>query len=219
MEFESQLGIFSPDGRLIQVEYAQNASAQGGIIVVQVAGPGIQIAYENRQANSLLLATPKIHAIDADRHIYAIYSGLKPDSLLVTNKAIGICRDYKYGTTEDIPLRMLAKKIGEFKQRFTVDQGMRPLGLRTVLLCAENDDPQLFVIETDGNFSEYKSCSLGHKSDVVTAHLEANNGEGCIFKAMLEVLQKDTKKVRAWELSRSGLREIGEDAIRKAFDS
>lgn len=218
MEFESQLGIFSPDGRLIQVEYAQNASAQGSIIVVQKTESTVRIAYENRQANALLLSTPKIHTIDPERHVYIVYSGLKPDSLLVTNEAILQCRNHKYRTTEDIPLECLAKKIGEFKQKFTVDQSLRPLGLRSVLFCVNCSGPRIFVIETDGNFSEYKSCSVGHKSEVVTAHLEANNGESCIFKALLEVLQKDTKKVKAYELSREGLREIDENTIRTAFE-
>ncbi len=219
MEFDSQLGVFSPDGRLIQVEYAQNASTQGPIIIVQKVSNGIKIAYDNRQATSLYIPMPKVHILDRDRSIYILFSGLRPDSLMVRSKAISICRNYKYNVTEDIPLKILAKRIGEYKQSFTVDHHQRPFGLRTVLLGFENNEPKIFIIETDGNFSEYECCALGYKNDVVMKYLESKNGDCCIFKGLMEVLQKDVTKIKAYLLRQNEFLEISEDEIKAAIEN
>ncbi|KAI5170390.1 20S proteasome subunit alpha 4 [Pancytospora epiphaga] len=211
-------GIFNSEGRIQQVEYAQNASAQGSTIVIQRTNKTVQIAYENKQVNTLLIPLPKIYCVDKEMNIYILFSGLKPDSIPVLNEAIHVCRNYKYSTGEDISIEMLARAVGVFKQKYTVDMGNRPFGLRTVLITAKDNNPRIFIIETDGNFSEYRSCALGHKCDIVTTNLEENNGEGCIFKALLTVLQKDIKKIRAFELSEVELSEIPENVIRSKFD-
>lgn len=217
MEFESQLGVFSPDGRLIQVEYAQNASAHGATLVLQAVESKIKIAYEIQCSNALLIQTPNIHVVDADRSIYIMYSGLKPDSLKVTKEAISRCRNYKYQTSEDIELRMLARDIGEFKQKYTVAGGYRPLGLRTILFGIEKGMPMIFIIETDGNFSEYRSCAVGNKGNEVMEYLEKSNGEECAFVALSKVVSEGTKKIKAFILSADGLNEVPENEIAEAL--
>lgn len=214
MEFESQLGVFSPDGRLIQVEYAQNASAQGSSMALQNTGDSVKIFYEDRQVNSLVISTDKIHKVDAERQIYMAFSGLKPDSLKVLNEAINICCNYKYSTSEDISMWQLAKKIGEFKQQFTVSKSMRPLGLRSVLFGFEKNIPRIFIIETDGIFSEYKKCAVGYKNDISTKYLEEHDEDDCALQALLSIVQKDTNKIKGFELKAEGLNPIDPELIK-----
>lgn len=208
MEYQSSLGVFSPEGRLIQVEFAQHASNQGVTIVLQALNDRIHIAYEKRSTNPLLIPINKIHKVDSDRHFSMIFSGFKADSLQVVEEAIGIVHNYKYTTSEDISLEMLARKIAEYKQTFTVNNSMRPLGLRTVLFGIERGVPRIFVIETDGNFAEYSKYSLGFKNDVCNTFLENNNGDDCAFKALSEVVQMDFKKVTGFALDQNGLKEF-----------
>jgi 20S proteasome subunit alpha 4 len=222
--FENSLGVFSPDGRLIQVEYAQHASNQGVTVVLECLENSIQIAYEKRSSNPLLIPANKIHKVDLDRHFSMIFSGFKADSLLVVEEAIGLIYNYKHTTSEDISLEKLAKKIAAFQQAFTVDNSMRPLGLRSVLFGLEtvhsngNDStavPKMFVIETDGNFAEYSKYSLGFKNDVCNEFLENNSNA---FKAISEVVQMDFKKVSGFELTREGLKEFTGEEIQKLMN-
>lgn len=219
MDFETTNGLFNSEGRMIQVEYAQNVSSQSSTIIIQKSGTKVSIAYENRQTNGLDIPMDKILVVDPERHIYLIFSGLKPDSSLVAAEANYICRSYKYTTGEDIPMSVLARRIGEFKQKYTVDQSFRPLGLRTVLFTAENDDPRVFVIETDGNYSEYTCYCLGHKSDIVNSYMEQSGADGNIFKGLLQIMQKDGSKIKAFELTATGLSMIPEDQIKAEFDN
>lgn len=206
--FEDALGVFSPDGRLIQVEYAQHASNQGVTIVLQCIENKVQIVYENRNTNPLLISINKIHEVDLDRHFSMIFSGFKADSLLVVEEAMDIVYNFKYTTSEDISLEVLARKISEFKQSFTVNNSMRPLGLRSVLMGIEDGIGKMFIIETDGNFGEYSKYSLGFKNEVCNEFLEKNDGENCAFKAISEVVQTDAKKVTGFLLTSGGLTEF-----------
>lgn len=215
MEYQSSLGVFSPDGRLIQVEYAQHASNQGVTIVLQCLGDKIHIAYEKRSSNPLLIPIGKIHEVDLERHFSLIFSGFKADSLCVVEEAIGAVHSHKYKTSEEISIEMLARKISEFQQSFTVDNSMRPLGLRTVLFGIENGVSRIFVIETDGNCGEYSKCSLGFKNEVCSTFLENNDAENSAFKALSEVVQMDFKKVAGFVLDSTGLKEFSSEEVEK----
>lgn len=217
-EYESNLGIFSPDGRLIQVEYAQHASNQGGSIVLESKGDKIVICYETRNINPLLLPMPKIHTIDQERNFYMSFSGLRPDSLKVVDEAISIICNYKHRTSEEISLLKLAREIAEFKQQFTVSHGWRPFGLRSILLGVENGVAKIFVIETDGNFAEYSRCALGFRSDSCNQFLEKNKSENCAFKVLSEVIQMDHKKVKGFILEKDGLSELSSEQVKNLME-
>lgn len=213
MEYESDLGVFSPDGRLIQVEYAQHASNQGVTIVLQCLESSIHIAYEKRSTNPLVIPMSKIHEIDLDRHFCLIFSGFKADSLCVIDEALNIVHNYKHTTSEDISLEILARKISEYKQTFTVDSYMRPYGLRTVLFGIEKNIPKIFVIETDGNFAEYIQFSLGFRNEVCNSYLEAHQEPNSAFKALAEVVQMDHKKISGFSLDQNGIKEFSNAEI------
>lgn len=213
MEFEHDLGVFSPDGRLIQVEYAQHASTQGSCMALQAINGAVHVIFENHQANPLLVPQERVHCIDSDRNIYMVFSGLRPDTLLVISEAITLCRNYKYNSSVDISIDMLARRIGQMKQRFTVDPGYRPLGLRSVLLAVDSGVPRIFVIEADGNYSEYERVALGYKSDRVMAYLQEHTEEGSHARGLAAVVQGDARRLGAYVLGAEGLRRLSTEEI------
>lgn len=217
-DYGAKLGVFAPDGRLLPVEYAQNASNQGGTIVIQAIEDKIIICYEVRNINPLVIPTSKINTIDQERNIYMLFSGVKADSLPVIDEAINIVCNHKYSTSEDIPLSRLAKKIAQYKQMFTVSQRFRPFGLRSVLFGFENDTPKIFIIETDGNVAEYSRYALGFKNDVCNEFLEGSNREDTAFKALSSVVQMDHKKVEGYILDKNGLIKLSGEDIKNMME-
>ena len=215
MEFELKQGLFSPDGRLIQVENAQHSTRQGCTMVFHADGDRVIVVHENRQTNPLLLPMPRFFEVDYERRIYIAYSGLRPDATRVTNEAIALCRNYRYSVGEDIRLETLARKIGEYKQQYTVDRSYRPLGLRTVLFGIQDGEAHVYIVETDGNFARYTRCAVGYKSEIAMEYLEKNGGSDCAFKAIMEVVQKDFKKIKGFVLSNGGLEAVPEEKIQE----
>jgi 20S proteasome subunit alpha 4 len=222
MEFESEVGVFSPDGRLIQVEYAQNASSQGGLAVIGIQADDVFVIYETSVTNSLLIPESRIKIIDEDCGIYMIFSGLKPDGCLVVDAARSICRNHKYLTGGNISIEELAREVGLFKQEYTVSTVYRPLGLRSVLIGFDSDqNPALYVIETDGNYVRYDEClAVGKKSSAVLEHLENNKDDpNRLINSFFKVAQRDLQLISACRLSRGNITWIDEKDLRTLAES
>lgn len=213
MSFKSELGVFSPEGRLIQTEFAQCASNQGGTAVIHSRNGIITVAYENRVIDPLLISLPRIHVVDPDRNIYIMFSGFKPDSLLVLDEAVVVCRSHKYSTSVDMPLNTLVRKVADFQQKFTVDHGYRPLGLRSIIMGIESGEGRIFVVDTDGTTGEYKKVAVGFKNNVCNSFLEKNEEDGSALLALKEVVQNDSKKVKVFYISENGCEEADEERI------
>lgn len=65
--YDSRTTIFSPEGRLYQVEYAMEAISQAGSAIGILANDGVLLAAEKRVTSKLLdirKATEKIYTID-----------------------------------------------------------------------------------------------------------------------------------------------------------
>lgn len=221
MEYESALGIFSPDGRLIQVEYAQNASEQGSLVSFAYDEEKISVSMEKKIMNKMIIEEPKIIPIDKKLGIWMSFSGLKPDSYLVVNQARLICRNYKYSTGEDIRLSQLASKLCDYKQGFTLDSRRRPLGLRTVLFGFE-PKPKIFIVEPDGNFSEFTGGALGQKCHKVLEHFEKGMSDDVVKDTILglvEVIQSDLNKIISFVITKEGCKEVDSSIVSDIINS
>ncbi|KAM0676085.1 hypothetical protein GVAV_000046 [Gurleya vavrai] len=167
MSYDTQLAIFSPDGRLLQVERAQHASEQGALVVFSKNENSIMLALEKRISSKMLIedSLQKIFLIDNYTNIFMSYCGISADALCIRKKAILICRQYKYDTGEDINIVQLAQKLAEEKQRNTIEGEKRPFGMKT-LLFGYYEGFRLFTIDPDGNYTEFKKGAIGAKSDL-----------------------------------------------------
>ncbi|ORD94153.1 PSA7 [Enterospora canceri] len=216
MHFENKMGIFSPDGRLYQVEYAQHASNQGATVCLNVTGDKIHVFYENKQTSVLEVFENKIVPIGKD--IYILFSGIKPDSYLVEKVCATEIYMHKMNTAQDITIRGLAGKIAKYKREFTVKMSHRPLGLKTVLFGIENGKGRIFVIESDGNFAEYEKCAVGYKSDKIYDNFK-DSGKDASLSALLNVVQKNHKFIKGYEINTNeGIKEIVAEEIKTKLD-
>nr|8ADN_C Chain C, Proteasome subunit alpha type-4 [Vairimorpha necatrix]8ADN_Q Chain Q, Proteasome subunit alpha type-4 [Vairimorpha necatrix] len=215
MEYENALGIFSPDGRLIQVEYAQQASEQGSLVVFSSDTNEICLSIETKTHNKMLIDQNKLLPVDKDLNIWYTFSGIKPDSYKVLNEARLICRNYKIKTGTNISFDELAYELSLYKQKFTLDSSMRPFGIRSILLQVK-DMAKIYVLEPDGNYSEYKCGAVGQKSVSVCEYLEKCEEEDIIFRSVSglgTVVQSDKNKVMSYVISKDEIRRVEDETV------
>lgn len=215
MEYENVLGIFSPDGRLIQVEYAQQASEQGSLVVFSSDNEKICVSLEIKTHNKMLIDQNKLQLVDKELNIWYTFSGIKPDSYQVLNAARSICRNYKIKTGTSITFDELAYSLSVYKQQFTLNSSMRPLGIRSVLLQV-GDTPKIYIVEPDGNYSEYKCGAVGQKSVSVCDYLEKCDNDDVIFRSISglgTVVQSDRNKVSSFIITKDECKEVKGDVI------
>lgn len=177
--YDSKTTIFSPEGRLYQVEYAQEAIFLAGITIGIKANDGIVFACEKKVTTKLLDdddCGEKIYHLNDN--IMCAVAGLSADaSILVENSRIK-AQNYlrKYNT--EIPCEILVKNICNIKQGYTQYGGLRPFGVS--FLYAGYDEKnkfQLFMSNPSGNYSGWKATSIGANKSTIQTLLKKDHND------------------------------------------
>lgn len=218
MSYDEAIGVFTPDGRLIQVEYAQNASERGSLITF-AAIEAICISFEIKPSPMTVQGT-KLHVVDKELNFYISFSGLISDASLILNQAIAICRNYFLANDEHISLSILAGELGRYKQYFTITGGKRPFGVKSILFGYEDGVGKAVVINPDGNCSEYAKGAVGNKADKALEIIEKENGSAFeqAVSTMVKVVSIDKNKIETYLLTKEGLSTVAAEYIQRVVD-
>lgn len=161
MAYDRGITVFSPDGRLFQVEYAREAVKKGTTTIGLKFKDGV-ILIVDKKVSSRLVEPRSIEKIyDIDEHIGCATSGLVADARILVDQARKDAQVHKITYGENIGVEGLVKKICDFKQNYTQYGGVRPFG--TALLMAGVDDMGAHLFETDpsGALVAYKAGCIG----------------------------------------------------------
>ena len=178
MAYDRASTVFSPDGRLFQVEYAREAVKRGTTTVSLKFEDGVVLIIDKR-ISSRLVVTDSIEKIfQIDEHVGCATSGLVADARVLVDYARVSSQINKITYGEQIPVETLVKKICDFKQNYTQWGGVRPFG--TALLVAGVDQNGIHLYETDpsGALVAYKAGSIGAGRGAVMEYFEDNYKDG-----------------------------------------
>jgi proteasome alpha subunit len=161
MAYDRAITVFSPDGRLFQVEYAREAVKRGTTTVGLKYKTGVVLIVDKRVTSHLIEPGSIEKIFEIDNHIGCATSGLVADARALIDRARIDAQINEITYNEKIQVKTLVKKICDFKQTYTQYGGVRPFG--TALLIAGVDDkgPQLFSTDPSGALMEYKASSEG----------------------------------------------------------
>ena len=161
MGYDRAITVFSPDGRLYQVEYAREAVKRGTTAVGIKAKDGIVLIVDKRVSSKLLEPSSIEKIFKIDEHIGVASSGLVGDARALVDRARIECQVNRVSYDEQIEVEALAKKLCDHMQSLTQYGGIRPYG--TALLIAGVSDGECRLFETDpsGTLLEYKATGIG----------------------------------------------------------
>jgi len=161
MAYDRAITVFSPDGRLFQVEYAREAVKRGTTTVGLKFKDGVILIIDKRITSRLIEPKSIEKIFTVDHHIGCATSGLVADARVLVDRARVEAQINKITYNEPTSVETLVKKICDFKQNYTQYGGVRPFG--TALLFAGVDDYGIHLFETDpsGALMAYKAGSIG----------------------------------------------------------
>ena len=164
------LTIFSPDGRLFQVEYALEAVRRGNTIIGLRCTDGVVLAAQLR-IHPLQERTSNEKIFKIDEAIGAATSGLSADARALIDQARIIAQIHRLTYGEPIPVCSLTKQVCDYIQSYTQHGGVRPFGV-SLILVGIDDAPQLFVTDPIGSFWSYKAHAVGQGATTAIKILE-----------------------------------------------
>jgi len=179
--YDRAITIFSPDGRLFQVDYAQEAVKKGSTAIGVVGKSCVVIGVEKKSIPTLQddRTIRKIHAIDG--HVMLAFAGLSADARVIVDYARRECESYKLTLEDPVTIGYISRKIADVKQEFTQTTGRRPFGISLLVGGFDLDGtPHLFKTEPSGVFFEYLASSIGRSEKQVKEYLEDHYKDGTI---------------------------------------
>jgi 20S proteasome alpha/beta subunit len=161
--------MYSPDGRIIQVEYAKEAVRRGSSVIAIKGETGIAILAESRSFSKLVEPNEKVSQLDDD--LFVAFSGLLADSRVLINESRVYAQIYKitYGGACDV--ETLAWHLSNIAQHIT-QFGGRPFGLSLIIAGLNDSTPTLSVIEPSGAKYDANAIAIGKNDDELMKYLE-----------------------------------------------
>jgi len=209
MAYDRAITVFSPDGRLFQVEYAREAVKRGTTTVGLKFKDGVVLIVDKRIASRLMEPKSIEKIFQIDHHIGCATSGLVADARILVDQARVLAQINKITYDERAAVEDLVKRICDYKQNYTQYGGVRPFG--TALLVAGVDEQGEHLFETDpsGALVSYKAGSIGAGRNVVMEVFEEDYQEGMSMEDAVTLGLKALKKATEEEKLNPKAVEIG----------
>ena len=165
--------MYSPDGRIYQVEYAIETVKRGAIAIGLQAKDGIIIAVEEVSRDLQVEdITQKIFQVDD--HIGIAAAGYIPDARVMVDNARFFSQSNKLTYDEVTEVEAIAKHLADQSHQFTQYSGVRPFGVALIIAGVDKNGTKIFVTDPSGTYVPYSAVAIGGNSDEVTEFLEKN---------------------------------------------
>ena len=175
--YDRAITVFSPDGRLYQVEYAIETVRRGTIAVGVKSKDGIVIAVEEKP-RKLQISDVAQKIFQVDDHVGVAAAGYIPDARSQVDNARFFSQSNKLIYDEPVEIETIAKHLADQSQQYTQYAGVRPFGVSLILGGVVNNSPQLFLTDPSGTYISYDAIAIGSGSDQVMDFLEKSYTAG-----------------------------------------
>jgi proteasome alpha subunit len=170
--YDRGITIFSPDGRLYQVEYAREAVKRGTASIGVRTSDGVVLAVDKRIRSPLMerSSVEKIHK--ADDHIGIASAGHVADArqLIDFARRRAQVNQLRYG--EPIGVETLTKEVTDYIQQYTQVGGARPFGVALIIAGIADGEPRLYETDPSGTPYEWKALAVGADRGDIREYLE-----------------------------------------------
>ncbi|MEM0492851.1 MAG: archaeal proteasome endopeptidase complex subunit alpha [Candidatus Thermoplasmatota archaeon] len=174
MAYDRAITVFSPDGRLFQVEYAREAVKRGTTTVGLKFKDGVVLIVDKRITSHLIEPESIEKIFQIDDHIGCATSGLVADARVLIDRARLDAQINEITYNEKIQVKTLVKRICDFKQTYTQYGGVRPFGTALLIAGVDETGARLFATDPSGALMEYRASSEGAGRNGAMAYFESH---------------------------------------------
>ncbi|MDD5700301.1 MAG: archaeal proteasome endopeptidase complex subunit alpha [Candidatus Nanoarchaeia archaeon] len=177
MGYDRAATMFSPDGHLLQVEYAEKTVRLGSSSIGLACKDGVLIIADRRIRDKLIAPESANKIFEIDGHIIATAAGILSDARILVEHAQVLAQQNR--VTYDSPIEPVSviKMIADRKQMFTQYGGARPYGVAVLLAGINKGKAHLYTSDVTGNYFAYKANAIGENDEKIKEILRADFNE------------------------------------------
>ena len=163
--------MYSPDGRIYQVEYAIETVKRGTLAIGIKSKQGVIMAVEEKPR---ALQTPNItqKIFQVDKHIGIAAAGYIPDARVQVDNARFFSQGSKLNYDEPVEVEAVSKHLADQCHQFTQYAGVRPYGVALIIAGVDKKGESIYVTDPSGTFVSYAAIAIGAGADEVNEFLE-----------------------------------------------
>jgi proteasome alpha subunit len=169
--YDRAITVFSPDGRLFQVEYAMELVNRGATIMGIQCAEGVVLGSEEN-IEPLEEAEYSWKIFKVDEHVGAAIVGLSSDARILIDQARIYAQSNKLSYDEPIDVEVVTKRICDIQQMYTQHAGVRPFGVSIIFGGVDKTGAHVFGTHPSGTYRGYKATALGAGRETVLAILK-----------------------------------------------
>ncbi|MGM5480230.1 MAG: archaeal proteasome endopeptidase complex subunit alpha [Nanobdellota archaeon] len=194
MGYDRAITMFSPDGRLLQVEYAMKTVRIGNTAMGLVCKDGLLLVTDKRINDSLVVASSIEKIFMIDDHVMATAAGIISDARVLVERAQTKAQENKL--IYDVPIDSLTivKDMCSLKQLCTQSGGLRPFGVSLLVAGADENGLRLYKTDPNGSYYEYKAVVIGEGETEVQEVLHKEYKDSLTIEQGLSLATKALKK-------------------------
>lgn len=171
MGYDRAITLFSPDGRLYQVEYAKKTVENGNDSIGFVCKDGVLLISNKKSTNPLMVMKSVEKSYVVDDHIISVSSGLLSDARILIDKARLYAQENRIKFQSEIDILSLVKYISDIKQYSTQAGGLRPYGVSFLFAGRDMNGKKLFMTDPAGIYFEFKAAAIGKNEKEINEKL------------------------------------------------
>lgn len=167
MGYDRSATMFSPDGYILQVEYAEKAVKQGSATIGINCSDGVLIVADKGIRDILIVPESAEKIYEVDEHIIASAAGILSDARILINQIRIAAQQHRVTYDSPIEVESVIREISDIQQQYTQHPGVRPFGVRLIIAGVDGKESKLYTSDITGNYYEYNSVAIGENDDKI----------------------------------------------------
>ncbi|MBS3078993.1 archaeal proteasome endopeptidase complex subunit alpha [Candidatus Pacearchaeota archaeon] len=167
MGYDRSATMFSPDGHILQVEYAEKTVRLGSASIGISCSDGILIVADKGFKDSLIVPESAEKIYEIDEHVIASAAGIISDARLLINHTRLISQQHRVTYDSPIEVESVIREIADIQQQYTQHPGVRPFGVSLIVGGKQGDETKLYTSDITGNYYEYNAVAIGENDDKI----------------------------------------------------
>jgi proteasome alpha subunit len=167
MGYDRTATMFSPQGHLLQVEYAEKTVRLGSSSIGMTCTDGVFIIADLRVEDKLIIPQSANKIYEIDSHIIASVAGIVSDARVLIERAQVLAQQNRVTYDSPIEPELIIKDISNIKQQATQYGGARPFGVSLMVAGVDDGKPELFTSDVTGNYLSYYANAIGENDDKI----------------------------------------------------